>query len=95
MTVLSTGSAPSDLSGLLQSSENVVSTLIVSSDFLPCTTSGAFLLAQKPGFPQFRANRAPASSALPAVVAFGAATILCALRLIFKINEMTIRKYFP
>ena len=36
---LSTGSAPSDLSGLLHSSENVVSTLIVSSDFLPCTTS--------------------------------------------------------
>ena len=39
MTVLSTGSAPSDLSGLLHSSENVVSTLIASSDFLPCTTS--------------------------------------------------------
>ena len=53
MTVLSTGSAPSDLSGLLHSSENVVSMLIVSSDFFPCTTSGAFLLAQKPGFPHF------------------------------------------
>jgi len=30
---------------------------------------GAFLLTQKPGFPQFRANRAPASSASPAVAA--------------------------
>ena len=39
MVALSTGSVASDLSGLLHSSENVVSTLIASSDFLPCTTS--------------------------------------------------------
>jgi len=61
---------------------------------------GAFLLTQKPGFPQFRANRAPASALVHfvlslAVAASGATTILCALRFIFKIYELPIRKYLP
>ena len=43
---------------------------------------GHFCLRQKPGFPQFRANRAPASALVHfvhslAVAAFGAATIPC------------------
>ena len=75
MVELSTGSAPSDFSGLEQSAVNVVSTLIVSSDFFPCTTSGAFLLKQKTGFPPFRFRFIPT---LRFGTPFGAATILCA-----------------
>ena len=86
MVELSTGSAPSDFSGLEQSAVNVVSTLIISSNFFPCTTSGAFLLKQKPGFPPFRFRFIPT---LRFGTPFGAATILCA----GCVYIMSVRKY--
>jgi hypothetical protein len=60
---------------------------------------GTFLLSQKPGFSQFRASRAPASALVHfvhslAVAACGAATILCALRFIVLLNDMSTGKYF-